>query len=152
MLYLADLLLESANKLERNVSLFFNVTEETGQGLGGLEAVEDLLIIDMGVVGDGVEGDEQSVSICAKDSSGPYHYEFTHALYQIAQTEKIDAKMDVFPYYGSDGSAALHAGHDIRVALIGPGVSASHGYERTHEKGLANTACLAWNYLKKFYM
>lgn len=86
-----------------------------------------------------VAGDEYHVSICAKDSSGPYDYGMRSRLVSLAQKNKIPYKVDIFPFYGSDGSAALSAGYDIRVGLIGPGVSASHGVERTHTKGLQAT-------------
>jgi len=39
----------------------------------------------------------------------------------------------------SDVEAALRAGHDIRHGLIGPGVFASHGYERSHVDGVEAT-------------
>jgi putative aminopeptidase FrvX len=105
-----------------------------------------LLVIDMGVLGDQCEGNEVSCSICAKDSSGPYDYEFRQKLTKLAEDGKIPYKLDVYPFYGSDGSAALRAGNDFRVGLIGPGVAASHGVERTHKKGVEATIdlCLAY--------
>lgn len=124
------------------VYMYFNVTEETGQGIANLPDIDELYIVDMGVVGTGVEGSEFSVSICPKDSSGPYNLELTKKLEILAKRNDIKYVKDVFPYYGSDGSAALRAGLDIKVALFGVGVSASHGYERTHEIGLLNTAKL----------
>lgn len=149
LLYLADLLQEGlAGKIEGNLYLYFNVTEETGQGIAGFPEIDELLIMDMGCVGKNLDGDEFSVSICMKDSSGPYHYGMTTKLMELAKKNKIAHKVDVFPYYGSDGSAALQAGKDIRVALVGPGVDASHGYERTHEKALLSTLQLAIEYLK----
>ena len=102
----------------------------------------------MGVVGNGVDGDEHHVLICAKDSSGLYNYDLTQQLMTLSKQPKIDYKTDIFPYYGSDGSAALRAGGDMRVALIGPGVSASHGYERTHINALTNTAKLLLCFLE----
>lgn len=134
------------------VMFFFTNYEEVGHGAcaGIPESVEELLVVDMGVVGDGVAGKENSVSICVKDSSGPYDYEFRQKLLQIARDNKLPYKLDVFPFYGSDGSAALRAGLDIRVALIGPGVAASHGNERTHIKGLNATRDLLLAYLNEF--
>ncbi|MBU1105114.1 MAG: M42 family metallopeptidase [Candidatus Riflebacteria bacterium] len=132
------------------VMFFFSNYEEVGHGAcaGIPDSVKELLVVDMGVVGDGVAGNEQSVSICVKDSSGPYDYQLRIRLAELARKEKLPYKLDVFPFYGSDGSAALRAGYDIRVGLIGPGVSASHGNERTHIKGLKATRDLILAYLK----
>lgn len=148
LLYVTDILKEHSADLTRNVYLFFNVTEETGQGIAGFPAIDDLIIVDMGVVGNGAAGDEFHVSICAKDSSGPYNYELTQQFISLSKEHNIGYKTDIFPYYGSDGSAALRAGGDLRVALIGPGVSASHGYERTHIDSLTNTATLLLCFLQ----
>jgi len=129
---LADKMKDESFSLKNNIYIFFNITEETGQGIAGYPDIDDFLAVDMGAIGDGLTGDEFSVSICAKDSTGPYHYEFTHELVKICKDKDIPYKMDIFPFYGSDGSGALRSGRDIRVALIGPGVGASHGFERTH--------------------
>jgi putative aminopeptidase FrvX len=147
LLYLADLLVERKIESKEDLVFFFNFSEETGQGLAGFSEVDNLIIVDMGVVGHGCAGDEFSVSICSKDSSGPYNYELTQKLLQLSREHRIDFKMDVFPFYSSDGSKVLAACHDIRVALIGPGVSASHGYERTHIKALENTCQLLQSYI-----
>lgn len=132
------------------VCFFFTTYEEVGHGAcAGIPAsVREMLVVDMGVVGDRVAGDEYSVSICAKDSSGPYDLGMRRKLVELAGKHKIPHKVDVFPFYGSDGSAALRAGHDLRVGLIGPGVSASHGCERTHETGLGATRDLLKAYLE----
>ena len=106
-----------------------------------------MIAVDMGVVGDDLRTDETKVSICAKDSSGPYNYDLTDALVQTAKKAGLDYAVDIYPYYGSDASAALAAGHDYRHALIGPGVAASHGYERVHEKGLEQTLQLLEHFL-----
>ncbi len=139
---LAKKLNEMKLKIEKPIYFYFNITEETGQGIANLPNIDELYIVDMGVIGSGINGDEFSVSICPKDSSGPYDYYLTRNLEELAKKYNIKYKKDVFPYYASDGSAALRAGHDIKVALFGVGVSASHGYERTHEEGLENTAKL----------
>lgn len=138
-------------KKEVPVEIFFSSHEEVGHGgsPGFSPSVEELLVIDMGVLGDGLEGSEECCSICAKDSSGPYHYEFRKILTELAREKKIPFKVDVYPYYSSDGSAALRAGHDLRVALIGPGVAASHGTERTHKKALEATIDLCQTYIEK---
>ena len=101
----------------------------------------------MGCVGDGLECDERMVSICAKDSRGPYNYEVVSALVEAAKEKKLKYAVDIYPYYGSDAEAALTAGHDVRHGLIGPGVYASHGYERSHKDGVKNTLDLLQAYL-----
>lgn len=130
------------------VEIFFSNYEEVGHGgtVGYSDSIEELLVIDMGVLGDDCEGNEESCSICAKDSSGPYDYNFRKRLVDLAQKNNIPYKVDVYPFYGSDGSAALRAGNDFRVGLIGMGVAASHGTERTHVKGIEATIdlCLAY--------
>jgi putative aminopeptidase FrvX len=131
------------------VELFFSNYEEVGHGGAGgyAETVRDLLVIDMGVVGQGLSGHEQACSICAKDSSGPYDFEFRQTLIALAQRHRIPFAVDVYPFYSSDGSAALRAGLDLRVALIGPGVAASHGVERTHRRGVEATIDLCMAYI-----
>ncbi|MGE0560177.1 MAG: M42 family metallopeptidase [Flavobacteriales bacterium] len=130
------------------VEIFFSNYEEVGHGgtVGYSPSVKELLVIDMGVLGDDCQGNEVSCSICAKDSSGPYDYEFRKKLVDLANKNNIPYKVDVYPFYGSDGSAALRAGNDFKVALIGMGVAASHGTERTHKKGIEATIdlCLAY--------
>ena len=108
---------------------------------------DDLIVVDMGVVGGDTAGSEKCVSICAKDSSGPYNYDLTNELINLAEKNKIAYKIDIFPFYGSDGSALLRSCSDTRVALIGQGVDASHGYERTHVEGLTATASLILAYI-----
>ncbi len=139
-----------ANLKKLPVCFFFTTYEEVGHGAcaGIPGSVREMLVVDMGVVGDRVAGDEYSVSICAKDSSGPYDLGVRRKLVELARRHGIPHKVDVFPFYGSDGSAALRAGHDLRVGLIGPGVSASHGCERTHETGLNATRDLLKAYLE----
>lgn len=136
-------------KIEPPVELFFSNYEEVGHGgtVGYSPSVNELLVIDMGVLGEACEGNEVKCSICAKDSSGPYDYEFRKKLVQLAEANKIPYAIDVYPYYGSDGSAALRAGKDYKVALIGPGVAASHGVERTHKKGIEATIDLCLKYI-----
>ena len=141
LLALARAVADGAVRLTRKVTLFFSVYEEVGHGAScGLpEDTEDLLVVDMGCVGEGLACREQQVSICAKDSSGPYDYEMTGELIALARANGVDYAVDVYPAYGSDAGAALRAGHDVRFALIGAGVYASHGYERSHRKGVENT-------------
>jgi len=136
------------------VELFFSNYEEVGHGgtCGYADTIDELLVLDMGVVGKGCDGNETKCSICAKDSSGPYDYGFRKTLVQLADEKNIPYIIDVYPFYGSDGSAALRAGNDFRVALIGAGVAASHGMERTHKKGIEATIDLCMAYIeKKFF-
>ncbi len=123
--------------------------EEVGHGAAaGLpQDLVDLVTIDMAVVAPKQTSDEYSVTICAKDSRGPYHLELRRELENLAQIEGITYHTDIYPFYGSDGEAFWSAGGDVRVALIGPGVDASHHYERTHRKSLQETAKLITAYL-----
>jgi len=132
------------------VEIFFSNYEEVGHGgtCGYSDSISDLLVIDMGVLGDACEGDEVSCSICAKDSTGPYDYRMRQSLVRLARSNNIPYKQDVYPHYGSDGSAALRAGNDMRVGLIGPGVAASHSTERTHKKGIQATIDLCQAFIE----
>jgi putative aminopeptidase FrvX len=125
--------------------------EEVGHGgaAGFPDGLAELLTIDMGALGEGQNSDEFSVSICAKDSGGPYHFALTNKVRALANEHNIPYKMDIYPYYGSDGEAYWHAGGDAQVALIGPGIDASHGYERTHQDSLEHTAHLIARYLSE---
>ncbi|WP_028972979.1 hypothetical protein [Spirochaeta cellobiosiphila] len=129
----------SPYKSDRDIYFYFNVTEETGQGFAILPHTADMIVVDMGVVGEGCEGKETHVSICAKDSTGPFNYGLTKELKAAAIAHNVDYVVDIFPFYGSDGQSALGAGKDYRVALVGPGVNASHGWERTHIRGIEQT-------------
>lgn len=130
--------------------LYHHITaqEEVGHGASAIlpSGVTEILAVDMGCVGSGLSCTERQVSICAKDSRGPYHYQVISALLQTAKAHAIDFAVDVYPHYGSDAEAALFAGHDVRHGLIGPGVYASHGYERAHIDGVRNTFCLLKEY------
>lgn len=139
---------ESGQMPERTVKLVISNYEEVGFGASWIpEDIIELLAVDMGAVGDDLAGDEYKVSICAMDSSGPYDYEMTNRLIQIAKDKKLDYAVDIFPHYGSDVSSALKGGNNIRGALIGQGVHASHGTERTHVKGLEQTLRLIEGYI-----
>jgi putative aminopeptidase FrvX len=133
---------------EKKLKILISNYEEVGFGASWLpEDITEFLAVDMGAIGDDLNGNEYSVSICAKDSSGPYDYEMTNRLISLAKEHKLDYVVDIFPHYGSDVSAALHGGNNIRGALIGQGVHASHGMERTHRKGLENTLKLVRAYI-----
>ena len=132
-------------------ALYVHVTsfEEVGHGGSASvpQGVTEAISVDMGCVGDGLECDERKVSICAKDSGGPYHYDVVTGL--IAAAEKMGAPyaVDVYPFYGSDVEATLRAGYDIRHGLIGAGVYASHGYERSHVDGALATLKVLIGYI-----
>jgi putative aminopeptidase FrvX len=130
--------------------LYISNYEEVGHGAsyGIPEQTEELVAVDMGAIGEGQSTDEFSVSICAKDSSGPYDLKLRKHLTSLAAGSGIGYKVDIYPYYGSDASAALRAGANLRACVVGPGVDASHSYERTHKDALANTCRLMVAYLR----
>ena len=134
---------------QRKVYVHVTVYEEVGHG--GAASVPagmtEALSVDMGCVGEGLRCTERQVSLCAKDSGGPYSYEVLGKLIDAAQREGADYAVDVYPHYGSDVEATLSAGHDLRHGLIGAGVYASHGYERSHADGVHNTLLVLKGYL-----
>ena len=149
MLTLAEILSREGLRPAYNTILFFSVFEEVGHGAAWLPAeVSEVLAVDMGCIGDDLTCTEYDVSICAKDSSGPYDYEMVGRLIRLAEENHLSFAVDIYPQYGSDVSAALRGGNNIRGALIGPGVHASHGMERTHWEGLSNTLALLLAYLE----
>ena len=122
--------------------------EEVGFGASYLPAdIPELLVVDMGAVGDDLDGREDRVSIVAKDSQGPFDYDMTTRLIEIARERGLDYAVDVFRHYGSDGAAAIRGGANMRCALIGQGVQASHHMERTHVRGMQNTLELIKGYI-----
>ncbi|MBM7600623.1 putative aminopeptidase FrvX [Virgibacillus halotolerans] len=123
--------------------------EEIGYGGNSNISPEtvEYLAVDMGAMGDGQSTDEYTVSICVKDSSGPYHYGLRKNLVALAESNQIGYQLDIYPFYGSDASAAIRAGHDIVHGLIGPGIDSSHAYERTHETSLNYTEQLLYHYV-----
>lgn len=135
--------------LNRHVYIHITVYEEVGHGGAASvpEGVTEAISVDMGCVGDGLSCTEKQVSICAKDSGGPYSYLTVGALIEAAKRENADYAVDVYPHYGSDVEATLCAGYDIRHGLIGSGVYASHGYERSHKDGVFNTLKLLKGYV-----
>ena len=124
--------------------------EEIGYGGNSNISPEtvEYLAVDMGALGDGQSSDEYTVSICVKDSSGPYHYGLRKHLVQLAEENGVEYKLDIYPFYGSDASAAIRSGHDIIHGLIGPGIESSHAFERTHVTSIANTEKLLWHYVQ----
>ncbi|QSX05016.1 M42 family metallopeptidase [Sedimentibacter sp. zth1] len=130
------------------VKILVSTYEELGHGCSSLPSnINELVGIDMGCVGLDLACTEQQVSICVKDSSGPYDFDMTTKLINLSKENGISYAADVYPMYGSDVSAALRGGNDIKGALIGPGVHASHGMERTHLDGIKNTIELIYLYL-----
>lgn len=140
---------EGAVSLSRRVWHHLTVFEEVGHGGAGSvpAGVTEAIALDMGCVGNGLAGEETKVSICAKDSRGPYHYEVVSALIDAARRGGAEFAVDIYPHYSSDVETTLGAGHDLRHGLIGPGVYASHGYERSSRKGIENTIKLLNAYL-----
>lgn len=134
---------------EREIYQHITVYEEVGHGGASSipENVVEVIAVDMGCIGEGLECDEFKVSICAKDSRGPYNYDVVTALVKTAKENELNYAVDVYPYYGSDADVALIAGYDVKHGLIGPGVYASHGYERSHKEGVLNTFELIKAYL-----
>lgn len=143
--YLKEENLTPVRKIYQHVTVY----EEVGHGACGTVPLgtTEILSVDMGCVGEGLSCTEHQVSICAKDSGGPYNYEVVSALIRAAKAAGIDFAVDVYPQYGSDADAALRAGYDVRHGLIGPGVYASHGYERSHREGVENTLKLLIAYI-----
>ena len=143
--YLAD----NAITLPRRTYIHVTVYEEVGHGGAASvpAGVTEAISVDMGCVGDGLQCTERQVSICAKDSGGPYSYQVVGKLIEAAKAMQADYAVDVYPHYGSDVEATLRAGYDIRHGLIGAGVYASHGYERSHIDGVYNTLKVLCGYL-----
>ena len=143
--YIAD----NSITLPRKTYVHVTVYEEVGHGGSGSvpAGVTEAISVDMGCVGDGLQCSEKQVSICAKDSGGPYSSEVVGKLIGVAKKTDADYAVDVYPHYGSDVEATLRAGFDIRHGLIGSGVYASHGYERSHIDGVYNTLKVLTGYL-----
>lgn len=133
----------------QQTTLLISNYEEVGHGgRDGLpDDIVELVVLDMACIGKGLQGDEFHCSLCVKDSSGPYSKNLSDKLRILAERRGIDLKADVYPFYGSDGSFYWRSGGRAEVALIGPGVDTSHGYERTHSEALIDTARLIAEYL-----
>jgi putative aminopeptidase FrvX len=133
----------------QTTTLLISNYEEVGHGAasGFPQDLAELLVVDMAAVGEGQTSDEFHATLCVKDSGGPYHHGMNERLRQLAERYAISHKIDIYPYYGSDGEAYWRAGGDVAVALIGPGVDASHNYERTHLDALLATTQWVLAYL-----
>ena len=149
LLGFAKYLKDNAIIPKRRTWVHVTVYEEVGHGCSGSvpAGITEGISVDMGCVGDGLQCTEKMVSICAKDSGGPYSYEVVGKLIAAAKKTGADYAVDIYPMYGSDVEAAMSAGADIRHGLIGPGVYASHGYERSHIDGVYNTLKVLCGYL-----
>jgi putative aminopeptidase FrvX len=138
----AKAITQAGLKPAQDAVLHISNYEEVGHGAasGFPEDLAELVSVDMAAVGEGQSSDEFHATLCLKDSGGPYHHELSQKLRELAEEHEIPYKLDIYPYYGSDGEAYWRAGGDVAVALIGPGVDASHNYERTHMDALVATA------------
>lgn len=140
---------ESGDTLPYTTHFFFSNNEEIDYG--GNSNIDPRVIeyvaVDMGAMGDDQQTDEYTVSICVKDGSGPYHLGLRNHFVKLCETNNIPYQLDIYPYYGSDASAAMRAGADIKHGLIGAGIESSHAYERTHEDSIKSTEQLVFNYL-----
>lgn len=149
LLHLIEQIQHNNTPLPYTTHFFISNNEEIGYGGNSNipEQTREYLAVDMGALGDGQSSDEYTVSICAKDSSGPYHAGMRKHLVDLAKKHHIGYQVDIYPFYQSDASAAIHAGFDVIHGLIGPGVDASHAYERTHRDSLLSTGNLLYHYL-----
>lgn len=148
-LALSKAVLEGKLVLEHTVHFFISNFEEVGHGASsGLPGhLDELIVVDMAAVGEGQNSSEHHVSLCHMDSSGPYSRDLSLKLRAVAQKHSLELRDDLYPWYSSDGKTAWLSGQDIPIALIGPGVDASHAYERTHTDALEGTFALMLGYL-----
>lgn len=150
LMALLELLNRKNIKPKYTTKIIISTYEEVGHGASYIpEDITEMIAVDMGCIGDDLSCTEYDVSICAKDSGGPYDYNMVTDLVNLAKNNELKYAVDIYPMYGSDVGAALKGGNNIRGALIGPGVSASHGMERTHISALENTIKLIYLYLTK---
>lgn len=136
-------------KLKHSLTFIISTYEEVGHGATSIPDLNEMIAVDMGCIGEDLSCTEYDVSICAKDSFSPYDFDLTNQLVAVAKKAKLPYVLDIYPYYASDVSAALRGGNNIKGGLIGPGVSASHGMERTHQDAVAATLQLLIAYLSQ---
>ena len=150
VLYIIEYIKLVGMKPKNTINFFFSNYEEVGHGSSAAipEKTKEFIAIDMGCPGEGQNSTEYDVCICAKDSGGPYDYELTTRLINLAKDNNIGYKVDTYPNYGSDAGAMIRAGYDAKTALIGAGIFASHGYERTNIKAIIETIKLIMEYIK----
>jgi peptidase M42 family hydrolase len=130
--------------------LLVTAQEEVGHGAShGIDPdVAEIVSVDAAVCAPGQQSREDAVTVAMGDQTGPFDYHLTRKLAGLAAEHELDAVRDVFEFYRSDGAAALEAGAHARVALLGFGVDATHGHERTHLRGLEELAQLVALYLQ----
>ena len=149
LLTLLKLMADDGVKPRYDTEIHLTVYEEVGHGGATIPwDYDELLAVDMGCVGLDLTCTEEQVSICAKDTAGPYDYDMVSRLVALAKEHGVDYAVDVYPHYSSDVSVAWKAGSDAKAALIGPGVQASHGMERTHFHGMREAIKLIALYLE----
>lgn len=147
---LLELIRTLKRERKRSVYFYFSNYEEIGHGISILpKEVEELVALDIGTVAKGYQSEEHCVSICAKDAKTVYDLDLRRRLERLAEQEGIDYHTDVYYRYGSDASAVLQQMADVRCALVGPGVDATHHYERTHVDGIISTLKLLQAYLEE---
>lgn len=141
----------SNNKIEIPFTTHFYFTTYEEVGIGANSSIPkntvEYIAVDMGAIGDDQTSDEYTVSICAKDSSGPYNYDLRRHLVNIAKENNIEYRVDIYPHYGSDASAAMRAGAEVKHGLLGAGIESSHSYERTHIDSVKATQDLLFEYI-----
>jgi putative aminopeptidase FrvX len=148
LLYTIKYISENNIQLPYTTNFFISNYEEVGHGASAAIPIntKEFISVDMGAPGLDQNSSEYAVCICAKDSSGPYDFELRKKLIGTCKNNNINYRIDIYPYYGSDASAVLKAGWDVRAALIGPGVFSSHAYERTHLDAILSTLDLVVKY------
>lgn len=135
-------------KPKYTVNFLMSNYEEVGHGISFVpEKTEEFIAIDIGTVGGEQASDEFSVSIAAKDGVTPYDYELRNKLVDIAEKNNISYNVDVYNSYSSDATQGIKMGHDFKFACVGPGVDATHHYERTHIEAIENTTKLLIKYI-----
>ncbi len=133
-----------------SVHLLITILEEIGQGAShGLHAdVAELVSIDNAVIAPGQASKDTCVNVAMSDSTGPFDFHLTRRLLLLAAEAGVPAQRDVYNFYRSDVASAIESGAEMRAALIGFGVDASHGHERTHLDGIRHVAELLTVYLQ----
>lgn len=137
------------NNIKPKYTIHFNISnyEEVGHGVSYVpERTDELIAIDIGLVGPRQESKETSVCIAAKDSRTPYDFKLRKKLSDICEKNNIEYKVDVYNRYGSDASVGVLQGLNVNFACVGPGVDATHHYERTHIRSIENTIKLLIKY------
>lgn len=151
LLYSLKYIVENKIELPHTINVFISNYEEIGHGAcSGIPVnTKEFVAVDMGCPGLDQNSTEYACCIAAKDSSGPYDLDLRVRLTELCKANNIEYRIDTYPSYGSDASAALRAGYDVKTALIGAGIFASHGYERTHTDSVLATVDLIIKYVQE---